>query len=63
MIDVKETFAKNKVQFQANRIAKSITYHVGQSIDEEFGGIITGMNLPKNPFIKVTKKKKKKKKK
>ena len=65
---VKEKFAKSKVPFETNRIAKSVTYHaMGADLDEYdeeiFAGDITGLNMVKNPFFKFGKKKKKKKKK
>ena len=46
----------------ANKIAKSITFEE-RELPGEWGGIVTGMGMVKNPFIKVAKKKKKKKKK
>ena len=57
---VKQAFAKNKISVAANRIAKSIT-HYDREIEDWQGGVITGMGMIKNPFIKVAKKKKKKK--
>lgn len=64
MIGVKEFFAKNKISIGANRIARSITYNDKELPEgDRFTGLITGMTMLKNPFIKVAKKKKKKKKK
>jgi len=42
---------------------KSITYYEKDMHGDQFAGQITGLNMTKNPFIKVTKKKNKKKKK
>jgi len=49
-----------------NKIAKSMSYADNQisggiELDEGLKGGITGMNMIKNPFIKIAKKKKKKK--
>jgi hypothetical protein len=63
VLGVKEAFAKNKISIGANKIAKSISYQGKEPEDEPFGGLISGMTLLKNPFIKAAKKKKKKKKK
>ena len=68
ILNVKEKFARSKVPFETNRIAKSVTYHsIGAGDDEyeveEFVGDITGLNMVKNPFFKFGKKKKKKTKK
>ena len=54
--------AKIGVGMPANKIAKSITFEE-RELPGEWGGIVTGMGMVKNPFIKVAKKKKKKKKK
>lgn len=66
--DIKETLSKGKINVCANRIAKSITHQVrgGATVEggnEQWGGVVTGICMMKNPFIKVVKKKKKKKKK
>lgn len=70
ILNVKEKFARSKVPFETNRIAKSVTYHsMAADNDDEyeyedgFVGNITGLNMVKNPFFKFGKKKKKKKKK
>ena len=59
---MKATFAKEKIGLGLNRIARSITYNE-RELPGEWGGIVTGLGMIKNPFIKVAKKKKKKKKK
>jgi hypothetical protein len=65
IISLKDTFAKNKVPFETNRIAKSITCHTAADRyenEDNVMGVITGMNMLNNPFFKAGKKKKKKKK-
>lgn len=59
---IKNSLAKIGVGMPANKIAKSITFEE-RELPGEWGGIVTGMGMVKNPFIKVAKKKKKKKKK
>ena len=59
---VKESLAKGGVGVGANRIARSITFEE-RELPGEWAGVVTGLGMVKNPFIKAAKKKKKKKKK
>ena len=61
--DVKEKLTRNNIALNANKIKKSLTYHMNEVEEMEFVGQITGKNMLNNPFFKVAKKKKKKKKK
>ena len=63
MLAVKETFARNKIGIGANKVMKSISYGGKEIEGDDFGGAITGLHMPHNPFFKVAAKKKKKKKK
>lgn len=59
---VKEALAKGKVGVGLSRIQRGMTYDE-RELPGQWAGLVTGMGMANNPFMKAGKKKKKKKKK